>query len=682
MAKAFDTLSHGYLREVFKFFNFGPNIIKWLSLLGENRSACILQDNGEYSRPFNLGRGRAQGDNISPNTFNFGEQILIFKIELDPNITGVWQNFVIPQHIKANTNPFFMHESLGETHKNESLADDNTTLMEFSESNLRYLRGILESFGKISGLKCNYDKTVVMPIGKVCKMNMNLHGFCLSNSVKLLGLDISNDLNELPANFTNIEKKIRDIILFWERFRLTFPGRIAVLKTLILPQLNYLGCFLSPDSDVLARIQELMDGFALKGQSISRDRRYLLPSQGGAGLFNLSDFLTAQKCAWVKRAITDVNDNWRLSLLASAPGGELFNLRACDIPREKSIILHEIAWAYEFFNGCYSLVDNNYRKSSIFQNIAFCRSGADNRLLDVDFFGKNFYSTNRVKIRSLTFDDCFIDGNFKSINDFRLMGLAFPVSLWMRLQSALLFSKKNNNYGTDPTLDGKSVSVFLGKIKRGSKLFRITIDKSRYLGDCPTNLSIVKTFSHITNTRIPNVSCLHSVLSAWNKSYLENHFREFLYKFRQNILRTKDRLAHLLNIDPNCSFCKCFSSPILNKESFYHLFRTCPFTSNTLLQFMNRKRIIIPDNTSTFDESYWYGMINQEVNNPTLFLFDAFRYCIWHFKVRKTVPDSGRFDTVINGLFTDIFDRRPSLLASFLATPHLTFFASSFQARG
>jgi hypothetical protein len=37
-----------------------------------------------------LGRGRAQGDNISPNTFNFGEQILLLKIELDPTITGVW----------------------------------------------------------------------------------------------------------------------------------------------------------------------------------------------------------------------------------------------------------------------------------------------------------------------------------------------------------------------------------------------------------------------------------------------------------------------------------------------------------------------------------------------------------------------------------------------------------------
>jgi hypothetical protein len=521
-----------------------------------------------------------------------------------------------------------------------------------------------------------------MPIGKVRNSVIDLHGFCLSNSVKLLGLNITNDLNDLPSNFIHIEQKIRDIILFWERFRLTFPGRVAILKTLVLPQLNYLGCFLSPESDVLMRIQEIFDGFALKGQSISKDRRYLHPNQGGAGLFNLNDFLIAQRCTWVKRAITNVNDNWRLTLLASVPGGDLFNLRACDIPREKSLILHEIAWSFEFFNGCYSLLENNYRKSAIFQNIAFCRSGVDSRLLDIDFFGKLFYNLNKEKIRKLTFEDCFLDGNFKSINEFRLLGLELPPSLWMRLQSALLFAKKNNNYGVDPQMEGKSVSVFLKKIKKGSKQFRQTIDKSRYLGDCPTNLTIVKTFSSITNTRIPNASCLNTVLSSWNKTFFENHFREFLYKFRQNTLRTNDRLAHLLKVDPNCIFCKCFPTPVINKESFTHLFRTCPFTSNVLLQFLNRNRITLPENTSTFDESYWYGLINQEVNNSTLLLFDAFRYCIWHFKIRKIAPDPVRFDRLINGLLDDIFCRRPSLLVSFLSTPHLNFFASFFQARG
>ncbi len=96
MAKAFDTLSHGYLEQVFSFFNMGPYIRKWLSLLGTKQTACIILNDNSYSRNFQLGRGSAQGDNISPNTFNFGDQILIFKIELDPNIAGIWRNFQIP----------------------------------------------------------------------------------------------------------------------------------------------------------------------------------------------------------------------------------------------------------------------------------------------------------------------------------------------------------------------------------------------------------------------------------------------------------------------------------------------------------------------------------------------------------------------------------------------------------
>jgi hypothetical protein len=96
MAKAFDTLSHGYLEEVFKFFRMGTGIRRWLRILGTNRTACIILDDCSYSRNFRLGRGAAQGDNITPDCFNFGDQVLIFKIELDPQISGVWQNFQIP----------------------------------------------------------------------------------------------------------------------------------------------------------------------------------------------------------------------------------------------------------------------------------------------------------------------------------------------------------------------------------------------------------------------------------------------------------------------------------------------------------------------------------------------------------------------------------------------------------
>jgi hypothetical protein len=147
-----------------------------------------LLDDGTYSRNFTLGRGRAEGDNISPNTFNFADQILIFKIELDPGINGIWKNFLIPPTFPTNTEPFFMYESAGETSRNESLADDNTSLILLEEDNLRVLRKILDDFGNISGLLCNYDKTVVMPIGNTSDTPVDVSGFTLTNSVKLLGM--------------------------------------------------------------------------------------------------------------------------------------------------------------------------------------------------------------------------------------------------------------------------------------------------------------------------------------------------------------------------------------------------------------------------------------------------------------------------------------------------------------
>ena len=48
MAKAFDTLLNGFLEEVLKFFGFGPEIRKWLTLLGKNRTACILLDEAKF----------------------------------------------------------------------------------------------------------------------------------------------------------------------------------------------------------------------------------------------------------------------------------------------------------------------------------------------------------------------------------------------------------------------------------------------------------------------------------------------------------------------------------------------------------------------------------------------------------------------------------------------------------
>ena len=159
MAKAFDTLSNDFLLEVYKFFGFGPSMIRWLQLIGHNRYACIKLGDNSLSRRFFLERGRPQGDVISPNTFNFCAQILIFKLELDKTVRSMQQT--VPARINNNMHSFFMCESNRETSKNESLADDNTTLTMLDLASLRAAKEIIDTFGNISGLRCNFDKSII-----------------------------------------------------------------------------------------------------------------------------------------------------------------------------------------------------------------------------------------------------------------------------------------------------------------------------------------------------------------------------------------------------------------------------------------------------------------------------------------------------------------------------------------
>ncbi len=131
-----------------------------------------------------------------------------------------------------------------------------------------------------------------------------------------------------------------------------------------------------------------------------------------------------------------------------------------------------------------------------------------------------------------------------------------------------------------------------------------------------------------------------------------------------------------------CFFCKCFNTPSLQKESFVHLFRSCPFTSNLLLQYLRSNRVVIPLNDTGFEDSYWYGTINQVMCKSTLLLFDCFIYCIWTFKTRKTAPTLVNLKSMIDGLLSGIFARRPHMLREFVAIPHLNYLALNLQVAG
>ena len=188
--KAFDSISHGYLKNVFQFFNFGPNLSRWLTLLSMNRAARIVLDTDIATEIFELEQGNAQGDTISPFLFNLGYQILLFKIQFDLQITGVIERVELPADFPPL--PVDVQQVPPRIY---ALADDATVLCKMDVGNFRRIKVILEEFRILSGLACNVEKTTLLQFGTnepVDDEILNL-GFDVRDEVTLLGLKINRN---------------------------------------------------------------------------------------------------------------------------------------------------------------------------------------------------------------------------------------------------------------------------------------------------------------------------------------------------------------------------------------------------------------------------------------------------------------------------------------------------------
>ena len=96
--KAFDSVRHDFMLEVYKFWGIGDNFSRMLNLITTGRNATIMFDDGTLSRQFSLETGAPQGNSPSPLQYNFCEQIAILKLELDPRFWSIFTHFDIPRH--------------------------------------------------------------------------------------------------------------------------------------------------------------------------------------------------------------------------------------------------------------------------------------------------------------------------------------------------------------------------------------------------------------------------------------------------------------------------------------------------------------------------------------------------------------------------------------------------------
>jgi exonuclease III len=223
--RAFDTISHKYMTEVFRFFGFGEQFTKTLNTIGTNRIAAIIFEDGSLSKNFDLETGRTQGDGPSPLLYNMGEQILLLKIELDPRVASVYQHQRFPNFIMdlvpdprlggrdLQYNSHLAVESDRSTDKADSFADDNSTATLATAESLGSLKNFVDEFATFSGLHSNAEKTTLLQIGRAEPLPDNVIelGFNVVNQVTLLGLAIDNNLSCLTSHFDTVAHKIENM---------------------------------------------------------------------------------------------------------------------------------------------------------------------------------------------------------------------------------------------------------------------------------------------------------------------------------------------------------------------------------------------------------------------------------------------------------------------------------------
>ena len=116
----------------------------------------------------------------------------------------------------------------------------------------------------ISGLVCNFDKTSVIPVGPNADIRDGFNDdIRVESSFTLLGMEIDNKLSNLQSNFDKTIDKIGKCALYWSRFNLTLPGRIAVAKTFMLSLINHIGCILMPSNAQIDKMQTIVDRFCV-----------------------------------------------------------------------------------------------------------------------------------------------------------------------------------------------------------------------------------------------------------------------------------------------------------------------------------------------------------------------------------------------------------------------------------
>ena len=563
---AFDSVSHDYLRDVFQSLNCGPFFLDFLNTILNNRYGHILTDEG-FTENFLFRIGLFQGDRASGNLFKVCLNPLLIKIISSNNIR-------IPREI-----PFNIRDVNYIVDPVTAFADDGDIFFQPTINNLDACNQILISFGEMTGLRINRSKTKICLINNIQNNDFMIHanmlGFTVVEEFKMLGIIFDYKLQNMQYNWNKVINKMNKIKNFWGIFSLTTPGKVAIIKTFLLPQITYLSSILSPDNQTINNIENIIVSFLNQNNKIARSKIFNCVKNGGLGVPNIRLFLRSLDVLLFKKTFL-INDTWCKEIhFCSVTSEEKFyydkNLNPVFNP-----ILHRILESYKMFANSYWIEHSNIQDIRIFHNDLF--SNSQGNIVSRNVFTDTTWNRYSEKIKGLKFSNFLNDSNKPlNQNSFHTKNnIIINVMEFFRLISFIRFNldKYKNKLGNPH----RSIDNFFTKKGLKSKHYR------RFFLTNSCEISNVKTtLNRYTWAEINVVDNIREIRfhKVWTYNFLPIEVRDFSFKILNNYHKFNASIAHFNeNISACCTLCTLDKLLPAPKETIKHFYYDCPVSEN------------------------------------------------------------------------------------------------------
>ena len=568
--KAFDCISHDYVISVLKFFNFGDKMLKMAKTLLSGRTGSIITEDGlSPSFPFLSGTG--QGAPESAFFFIIALEILLIKLKLTPLI----ERISIPC------------DNTSESLQMVGFADDLNDIIEATSLNLTNYKTILSDFYRLSDLAINTAKTAVVPVAQGRNndfiQDIITHGFSVEDNFKILGFNLNHNCKNLEENVNRIIDKITNIISFWDKLNLTLAGRIAIYKAYILSNISYTCTVINPKNWQAKIIDDLVFNFVTKNINMRYETAFRNLEMGGVGIIKCCEFIRALRVGIFQRSLHST-DSWATAIKLSRISNTPFRIDTNSPYLRHSPCSKLMAIAFNQFSNDYFRIEGNLKYAPIFENISFFNDSNGNYLkCDAYMRGcRGNVNEYRRSLLDILLCDVYDFAN-NTLFEKEIIDRKFNVSLcWGEYIHLRVFCRQAVlRAGSKIKKPGTSLREFMFKNVRGSKRFRLIMDKVKFFLEHPplqTRLRRINAAQYGFD-RQANPSRDANFYSVWSKNFIWNYHKEIFIKYLTNRLQFNDQRSHMNNLQySTCTLCRRNRAHVRRvlEESVYHCVFDCP----------------------------------------------------------------------------------------------------------